>query len=73
MFPCWHQVAPVVGDMAAERRKNLDILATLAKKRAVLNTEKAANRHLAMEEKRWLKIAERKLYCKSHLVNSPLF
>ena len=46
------QVAPVVGDLAAERKNNLDILASVTKKKAVLDKEKAANQHIAMEQKR---------------------
>ena len=42
----------MVGDLAAERRKNLDILSSVVKKRAVLDAEKAANRHTAMEQRR---------------------
>ena len=46
------QVAPVSGDLAAERKKNLDILSSVAKKRAVVDAEKAANQHIAREQKR---------------------
>ena len=46
------QVAAVVGDLGAEKRKNLDILASIAKKRAVLDTQKAVNQHLATEQRR---------------------
>ena len=56
IFPNSHlhvQVAPVVGDLAAERKKNLDILSSVTKKRAVLDAEKAANRQIAMEQRRY--------------------
>lgn len=46
------QFAAVVGDLGAEKRKNLDILASIAKKRAVLDTRKAVNQHLATEQRR---------------------
>jgi regulator of ribosome biosynthesis len=54
------KVAPVVGDLAAERKKNLDILSSVTKKRAVLDAEKAANRQIAMEQrsKREKKVSE---------------
>lgn len=46
------QFAAVVGDLGAEKKKNLDILASIAKKRAVLDTQKAVNQHLATEQRR---------------------
>ena len=42
----------MVGDLAAEKKKNLSILSSMDKKRAVLNKEKAANLHIAAEQKR---------------------
>ena len=46
------QVAPVTGDLAAERKKNLDILSSVAKKRAVIDAERAARQHTAREQQR---------------------
>lgn len=45
------QFAPVVGDAAAERQRNLDILGKLAVKKPVLNVAKAVNTHMAAEER----------------------
>lgn len=49
---CVMQVAPVTGDLAAERKKNLDILSSVAKKRAVIDAERAARQHTAREQQR---------------------
>ena len=42
----------MAGNLAAERRKNLDILSSVAKKRAIVDAEKAANQHMAREQRR---------------------
>ena len=45
------QFAPVAGNYAAEKQKNLDILEKLGKKKAVLDVKKATNVHIATEER----------------------
>ena len=45
------QFAPVVGDLAAERQKNLDILGKLTKNKPVLNVDKAVNTQIVSEQK----------------------
>ena len=45
------QFAPVVGDSAVEKQRNLDILGKLAVKKPVLNVTKAVNTHIAAEER----------------------
>lgn len=47
------QFAPVVGDLAAERKKNLEILGKLASKKPVLDVKRAVNTHIASEERRY--------------------
>ena len=42
----------MAGDLDAERKRNLEIISSLAKKQAVLDTEKAANRQMAQEQRR---------------------
>ena len=48
------QFAAVVGDLAAERKKNLDILGKLTSRKPVLDVTKATNTHLVAEEKRYI-------------------
>ena len=45
------QFAPVVGNFAAEKQKNLDILEKLGKKKSVLDVKKATNALIAAEER----------------------
>jgi len=45
------QFAPVAGNYAAEKQKNLDILDKLGKKKPVLDVKKATNIHIATEER----------------------
>ena len=40
--------------MAAERKKNLEILSSVTKRKKILDAEKAANRHMAQEQKRYI-------------------
>ena len=44
----------MAGDMASERKRNLEILSSVTKKRAILDAEKAANRHTAQEQRRYV-------------------
>ena len=46
------QVGPVAGDLDAERKRNLEILDSVTKRKAILDAEKAANRHMAQEQRR---------------------
>ncbi len=46
------QFAPVVGDFAAEKQRNLDILGKITSKKPILNVTKAVNAHIGTEEKR---------------------
>ena len=46
------KVGPVAGDMAAERKRNLEILSSMTKRKAILDAEKAAKRHVAQEQRR---------------------
>ena len=46
------QFAPVVGDLAAEKQRNLDILGKITSKKPILNVTKAVNAHIEGEEKR---------------------
>ena len=42
----------MAGDLDAERKKNLEILDSVTKRKAILDAEKAANRHMAQEQRR---------------------
>ena len=45
------QFAPVVGDLAAEKQKNLDILDKLSSKKPALDVKKATNAYIASEQR----------------------
>ena len=47
------QFATVVGDLATEKQKNLDILEKLSKGKPILDVTKAANAATAEAEKRY--------------------
>ncbi len=47
------QFEPVVGDLSSERARNLDMLVKLEKKKPIIDLNKAVNKHIADEEKRY--------------------